>query len=102
MMPEPDRTLEELFLDQMIEGYRDGRDPDSPEPSANRSVSYVHGFLNGRDDRAGSPRAPAEVLRLMADKAIKDDVARASGETMVPTGAGSTWLALPGAPVGRR
>ena len=102
MRPEQERPLEEMFLDEMIEGYRDGRHPDCPEPSANRSVSYLHGFLNGRDDRAGSPRAPAEVLRLMADKAIKDDVARASGKTMVPAGAGPTCPAHPRAPVGRR
>jgi hypothetical protein len=74
-MPEEDRPLEELFLDQMIEGYRDGRDPDSPEPSENRPASYRHGFLNGRDDHAGSPRATAQMLRLMADKAITDDIA---------------------------
>lgn len=86
----------------MIDSYRDGRDPDSPEPSANRSESYKHGFLNARDDRAGSPRAPAEVLRLMADKAVKDDLARASGKTTAPAGAGPTWLAHPGASVGRR
>lgn len=79
MMPEQDRTLEELFLDQMIEGYRDGRDPDCPEPSANRSVSYVHGFLNGRDDSAASPRAPASVLRRAADAAIARDVGRVGG-----------------------
>jgi hypothetical protein len=72
--PGQDRTPEELFLDEMVEGYRDGRKLDNPEPSANRSDSYS--FANGRDDRAGSPRAPAAMLRSMADKAIADDVAR--------------------------
>lgn len=82
MTPGQDRPLEELFLDEMVEGYRDGRDPDSPEPSANRSASYVHGFLNGRDDRAGSPQAPATVLRLAADAAIAHDVSRVQGDTL--------------------
>ncbi len=42
--------------DEMIQGYRDGLDPNNPEPSANRSHSYRHGFANGRDDRRGEPR----------------------------------------------
>ena len=37
MTSEPERPLEELFHDQMIGGYRDGCDPDSPGPSADRS-----------------------------------------------------------------
>lgn len=41
----------------MIEGYHDGRDPESPVPSANQSSCYRHGFANGRDDLAGKPRA---------------------------------------------
>lgn len=43
--------------EEMVEGYRDGLDMGSPEPSDNRSASYRHGFANGRDDRAGKPRA---------------------------------------------
>jgi len=73
------RTLEEVFLDEMVEGYLDGRKPDNPEPSANRSHSYRHGFANGRDDLAHSPRLPAYVLRLLADQAIRDDVLVAKG-----------------------
>jgi hypothetical protein len=38
--PGQDRTPEELFLDEMVEGYRDGRKLDNPAPSANRSDSY--------------------------------------------------------------
>jgi hypothetical protein len=52
----------------MVEGYLDGFDPSSPEPSANRSRSYRHGFANGRDDRRNSPRASAAELRRQADE----------------------------------
>jgi hypothetical protein len=43
MTTEDDRPLKEKFLDEIGGGYRDGFDPDSPEPSANRSASYAHG-----------------------------------------------------------
>jgi hypothetical protein len=58
---------------EMVEGYLDGRDPDCPEPSSNRSASYSHGFANGRDDLARKPRAPAAVLRVMAEQAMASD-----------------------------
>lgn len=61
---------------EMIAGYRDGLDPDSPEPSANRSASYRHGFANGRDDRAMNPRSTAQALRKAAAFAIADDVSK--------------------------
>jgi hypothetical protein len=77
------RSLEEIFLDEMVEGYLDGRNLNSPEPSANRSASYRHGFANGRDDRARSPRFPAAVLRFLADQAIKDDIARLEGKVPI-------------------
>jgi hypothetical protein len=51
------RPQEERFLDEMVEGYLDGRKADNPEPSSNRSLSYRHGFANGRDDLAGSTTA---------------------------------------------
>jgi hypothetical protein len=73
------KSLDEIFLDEMIEGYRDGFNLDSPEPSQNRSNSYRHGFANGRDDHARSPRATAAMLRLMAEKAIRDDVEASTG-----------------------
>ena len=62
--------------DEMVEGYLDGFNLDNPEPSANRSASYRHGFANGRDDRAHKPRAPAAELRRMADEAIEADLAQ--------------------------
>ena len=52
---------------EMAEGYRDGGDPDSPEPGSNRSEAYTHGFANGRDDLSNRPRASAAVLRGQAD-----------------------------------
>jgi len=58
---------------EMFEGYLDGFDLDNPEPSANRSASYRHGFANARDDRAHKPRASAADLRKMADEAIESD-----------------------------
>lgn len=59
--------------DEMLEGYRDGLDADSPEPSANRSHSYRHGFANGRDDLRREPRASAAELRRLADEAEASD-----------------------------
>jgi len=79
MVNHHDRPLEELFFAEMVEGYMDGFKADSPEPSTNRSNSYRHGFANGRDDLARSPRLPAQVLRLLADQAIRDDVVKAKG-----------------------
>ena len=55
---------------EMKEGYWDGFDPGSPEPGPNRSACYRHGFLNGRDDRRGRPRAPAAVIRAQAERLI--------------------------------
>lgn len=62
--------------DEMVQGYMDGWDLDAPEPSANRSHSYRHGFANGRDDRANKPRASAATLRQWADAAMEKDDAR--------------------------
>ena len=88
-----DRPLDESFLDEMIEGYRDGRNSDNPEPSTNRSASYKRGFANGRDDHARSPRATAQMLRLMADEAINEDAAGARG-TATPRPASSLLTAV--------
>lgn len=62
--------------DEMIAGYLDGLDIDSPEPSENRSHSYRHGFANGRDDRMGEARSSAQALRDQADEAMGKDAAR--------------------------
>jgi hypothetical protein len=60
---------------EMVRGYIDGRNPDSPEPSENRSHSYRHGFANGRDDLRRSPRTSATRLREMAAEAEMKDAA---------------------------
>jgi len=63
--------------DEMVEGYRDGLDMNSPEPSANRSFSYRHGFKNGRADRTGKLWASSyEELARMADEAMTLDEGR--------------------------
>lgn len=57
----------------MVEGYLDGLNAESPEPSHNRSASYRHGFANGRDDKRREPRAGTALLRQWAEEAITDD-----------------------------
>jgi hypothetical protein len=59
--------------DEMVSGYLDGYDLDAPEPTENRTHSHRHGFANGRDDRAGKPRASAAELRQMAALAMMKD-----------------------------
>ncbi len=58
---------------EMIQGYLDGHDPDCPNPSANRTRAYRHGFQNGRDDIGNKPRNSAANLRRAAEQAISDD-----------------------------
>ena len=56
------------FRDDVLEGYMDGF-ADSREDfpaQSNRSEAYRHGWLNGRDDRLGRPRAAAAALRSTA------------------------------------
>ena len=63
---------------EMIEGFRDGYDLTAPEPSGNRSHSYRHGFMAGRNDKMPYGEGPfhglsfAEVTR-MADEAMAKD-----------------------------
>lgn len=63
--------------EEMVTGYLDGRDPNNPEPSANRSRSYRHGFQSGRDDLARTLSAPYETRIRMADEAMAADMAEA-------------------------
>lgn len=57
----------------MVEGYSDGFNLDNPEPSANRSYSYRHGFANGRADKTHKRIAQCSVLRVRAAEAIEKD-----------------------------
>jgi hypothetical protein len=66
--------------DDMVEGYMDGFRDDRleyPDSLSNRSRSYRHGWLNGRDDRVGEPRLAAKTIRELADIAMAlDDAER--------------------------
>jgi len=60
--------------DEMVQGYRDGFDMDNPEPSANRSASYRHGFANGRADKTGKSRGLSfEELTKRAEMTMLSD-----------------------------
>ncbi len=59
--------------DEMIEGYFDGRNPDNPTPSDNRSAAYRHGFQSGRDDLTRKPSAPFGVRRKQAEEILAAD-----------------------------
>jgi hypothetical protein len=60
--------------DDMVEGYRDGFDLSAPEPSANRSESYRHGFANGRADKTGIPRTTLSLDRATARRLSFDEI----------------------------
>jgi hypothetical protein len=58
--------------DEFVAGYLDGRNPDEPEPSANRSHSYRHSFAVGRAEIANKP-IPAQAAREAAEIAANKD-----------------------------
>lgn len=60
---------------EFVEGYMDGRDPTSPEPSDNRSHCYRHSFAVGRAEIAGKP-IPAPASRAASTAAIAKDISR--------------------------
>jgi hypothetical protein len=63
--------------DEMVQGYMDGFDLDTPEPSANRSESYRHGFANGRADKTGRSRGLTfNQLIAASDEAMWNDECR--------------------------
>lgn len=67
---------DKLANDDMVEGYNDGLKDERllfPKSMSNRSASYRHGWLNGRDDRLRRPRASARVLDALADDAMRRD-----------------------------
>jgi len=50
----------------ILEGYLDGTDLDTPEPGENRGRAYWHGWQNGRGDKTGGYRPEAvELIRDM-------------------------------------
>lgn len=60
-------------LDQeFMEGYFDGRDKNTPEPSGNRHPAYVHSFKVGRAELSGNP-IPAAISRARA-KLIEENL----------------------------
>jgi len=63
--------------DDMVQGFMDGYDLNAPEPSANRSASYRHGFANGRADKTGVSRGLSfDELTRRADAAMDQDERR--------------------------
>lgn len=58
---------------EMLQGYWSGLNGET-EPGNNRSHSFRHGWQNGRDDRAKSPRAAASYIREEADAARAKDM----------------------------
>ena len=54
-------------------GYLDGRDPDAPEPSENRSYAYRHSFSVGRAEIEKRP-IPAHISRANAAVAEQQDL----------------------------
>ncbi len=72
---------------EMIEGYWDGRDSDSPVPSDNRSQSYMVGFKNGRDDLRRQPRDSAANIRKESAAAIAADLETQTAPASEETGA---------------
>lgn len=70
-----DQRLSELEIEldrEHLDGYFDGRDPDNPEPSANRSAAYRHSFAVARAELANRPRL-AVLSRLAAGQIATDE-----------------------------
>lgn len=61
--------------EEFAEGYRDGRDPTSPDPSENRSAAYRHSFEVGRAEIENRP-IPADVSRRRAAEAESEEARR--------------------------
>lgn len=59
-------------LDEATQGYMDGRNPDAPDPSANRSFVYRHSFMVGRDEIAGAVKRAATLREMAAVAELRD------------------------------
>lgn len=62
---------------EMVDGYLDGRNADTPEPSANRSQSYRHGWQVGRAEIERRRLGKCDEVRERADNAMRADAANA-------------------------
>lgn len=58
---------------EMVYGYMDGINADSPEPSGNRTASYRHGFQMGRNDLHNTDGDGYHANCDAADAAMKAD-----------------------------
>lgn len=66
---------------EMVRGYLAGFNSgelDIPACHDMQSVAFRHGWMNGRDDRTGSPRDRAQVLRARAELILANTAERAS------------------------
>lgn len=62
--------MNETAMQDMVRGFWDGFEAESvalPDAAHLESAAYQHGWRNGRDDRIGHLRAPAQTLRERAD-----------------------------------
>lgn len=59
--------------EEMVQGYMDGRDLNAPGPSANRSMSYRHGFSVGRAERENRTLGHFDEVIRWADEAMDAD-----------------------------
>ena len=62
-------------MNDFAEGYRDGRDPNSPCPGENRSFAYRHSFEVARRERDGTHWSADEARRRAAIAESKDAAA---------------------------
>lgn len=60
---------------EFVDGYRDGRDPDAPEPTANRSHAYRHSFAVGRAELADKPMSASRSRKAATVAKLKDETA---------------------------
>lgn len=59
--------------EEMVQGYMDGLDANCPEPSANRSMSYRHGFKVGRSELEHKTLGHFDDVTRWADEAMDAD-----------------------------
>ena len=53
-------------MDEFVEGYMDGHNPNAPDPGPNRSEAYRHSFDIGRRELRREPPVPAWLSRVRA------------------------------------